>query len=163
MVGPDGSIWAAAFDTDFSTGVFRGLVRYDGSAWSFIPYDGDDAELCGSCFGSPAVGRDGVVWFGRRVGEDAAPVLSWDGDRDEVGRALVALVGEDAVRLTEEGAEVALTGSPAEIKPRLVEAVLRAGGRLQKLEDRGPTLEDLFLRLTGRGSGGRRREPEEGP
>jgi hypothetical protein len=30
-----------------------------------------------------------------------------------------------------------------------VESVLRAGGRLQKLEDRGPTLEDLFLRLTG--------------
>jgi hypothetical protein len=27
--------------------------------------------------------------------------------------------------------------------------VLGAGGRLQNLEDRGPTLEDLFLRLTG--------------
>ena len=79
VVGPDGSIWAAVFDTDFSTGIFEGLVRYDGSAWSFIPYDGDDAMLCGSCFSNLAVDRGGVIWFGRRV-DDAAPVLSWDGD-----------------------------------------------------------------------------------
>jgi hypothetical protein len=30
----------------------------------------------------------------------------------------------------------------------LVEAVLEAGGRLQRCENRGSSLEDLFLRLT---------------
>jgi ABC-2 type transport system ATP-binding protein len=91
------------------------------------------------------------------VGEgDGLVVLSWDGNRDEVHRALAAVVGEDAIRLTEQGAEVSIAGNPVEIKPKLVESVLRAGGRLQNLEDRGPTLEDLFLRLTGAGpaSGG---------
>jgi len=42
-----------------------------------------------------------------------------------------------------------IAGNPVEIKPRLVESVVRAGGKLQGLEERGPTLEDLFLRLTG--------------
>jgi ABC-2 type transport system ATP-binding protein len=88
-------------------------------------------------------------------------VLSWDGNRDEVHRALAAVVGKDAVRLTAEGAEISIAGSPVEIKPRLVESVLRAGGRLQKLEDRGPTLEDLFLRLTGAEASAARRDPEE--
>ena len=70
-------------------------------------------------------------------------------DREAVGRALAEVVGDEAVRLTDDGAEISIAGSPVEIKPKLVESVLRAGGKLQKLEDRGPTLEDLFLRLTG--------------
>lgn len=99
---------------------------------------------------------------GRLVGEqDAADlrgdsgqatiVLSWDGDREAVGRALAEVVGDDAVTLTDDGAEIAIAGNPVEIKPKLVESVLQAGGKLQGLEDRGPTLEDLFLRLTGAG------------
>ena len=66
-----------------------------------------------------------------------------------MGRALAEVVGDDSVRLTDDGAEISIAGNPVEIKPKLVESVLRAGGKLQKLEDRGPTLEDLFLRLTG--------------
>jgi len=97
---------------------------------------------------------------GRLVGEErgenlvdasgkATVRLSWEGQREAVIRELAAVVGEDAVRVTETGAEIAIAGNPVEIKPRLVESVLRAGGKLQALEDRGPTLEDLFLRLTG--------------
>ncbi len=81
--------------------------------------------------------------------EGATVVVSWDGNRDQVARALAAVVGEDAVRLTDAGAEISIAGNAVEIKPRLVESVLGAGGKLQSLEDRGPTLEDLFLRLTG--------------
>ena len=104
---------------------------------------------------------------GRLVGEERAENLvdaagcamvhlTWEGSREEVAAALSAVVGKDCVRLTEHGAEIAIAGNPVEIKPLLVESVLRAGGKLQGLEDRGPTLEDLFLRLTGadRGPGG---------
>jgi len=82
VVGPDGSIWAdVGYTPNGMTGIFRGLVRYDGSAWSFIPYDGDDAELCGACSPGLAIDRDGVVWVGRSVRvADAPPVLSWDGE-----------------------------------------------------------------------------------
>lgn len=81
--------------------------------------------------------------------EQATVRLDWDGNREAVRDALAGVVGDDAVTLTDRGAEVAIAGNPVEIKPRLVESVLAAGGRLQGLEDRGPTLEDLFLRLTG--------------
>ena len=102
---------------------------------------------------------------GRLVGEERGEnlvdpagrvtvLLTWEGDREAVGRELATVVGEDAVRLTATGAEIAIAGNPVEIKPRLVESVLRAGGKLQRLEDRGPTLEDLFLRLTGADPGG---------
>lgn len=97
---------------------------------------------------------------GRLVAEESGPSLrggqqgstvrlTWEGDRDAVIQALAAVVGPDAVSATGDGAEVVIAGSAVEIKPRLVESVLAAGGRLQGLEDRGPTLEDLFLRLTG--------------
>ncbi len=97
---------------------------------------------------------------GRLVGEERAEnlvdsagqatvLLTWEGNREAVAAALAAVVGEDRVHLTDRGAEIAIAGNPVEIKPRLVESVLRAGGKLQGLEDRGPTLEDLFLRLTG--------------
>jgi len=76
-------------------------------------------------------------------------LLSWDGQRDRVADALRDVVGDGAVTLTAEGAEVVIAGNPVEIKPQLVESLLRAGGRLQSMEDRGPTLEDMFLRLTG--------------
>ncbi len=42
-----------------------------------------------------------------------------------------------------------IAGNPVEIRPRLVESVLAAGGKLQNMSDGGPSLEDLFLRLTG--------------
>lgn len=101
-----------------------------------------------------------ILDHGRLVGEERADdlvdpagrctvLLTWEGNREAVASALAAVVGEDAVRVTDHGAEVAIAGNPVEIKPMLVDSVLRAGGRLQSLEDRGPTLEDLFLRLTG--------------
>ncbi|RKZ19997.1 hypothetical protein DRQ50_00805 [bacterium] len=80
---------------------------------------------------------------GRRV------VLSWDGDRDAVAQALARVTGVDDVKVTEDGAEVSIAGNPVEIRPALVESVLAAGGRLQNIRDGGPSLEDLFLRLTG--------------
>ena len=105
---------------------------------------------------------------GRLVGEEAAAglsdladrsgaghrvVLTWDGDREAVARALAQVAGVDNVTVTDDGAEVIIAGNPVEIRPRLVESVIRAGGRLQNISDRGPSLEDLFLRLTGAGPG----------
>ena len=81
-------------------------------------------------------------------------VLSWDGDRQGVADALRRVTGVDDLVITDDGAEVLIAGNPVEIKPKLVESVLAAGGRLQNIQDkqskdRGPTLEDLFLKLTG--------------
>jgi ABC-2 type transport system ATP-binding protein len=103
---------------------------------------------------------------GRLVGEEsadglarvdaAAPeqgtrtvVLSWDGDRASVAKALARVAGVDEVVVTSDGAEVIIAGNPVEIRPKLVESVLQAGGQLQNIQDKGPSLEDLFLRLTG--------------
>jgi ABC-2 type transport system ATP-binding protein len=112
-----------------------------------------------------------ILDHGRLVSEEAAAdladhrratvVLSWDGDRGAVADALADVVGRDNIQLTDGGAEVSIAGNPVEVKPRLVESVLRAGGRLQGMEDRGPTLEDLFLRLTGADGGPPPREPAD--
>jgi ABC-2 type transport system ATP-binding protein len=83
------------------------------------------------------------------AGDKHAVSLTWDGDRAAVAEALARVVGVDEVHLTADGAEVLIGGNPIEVKPRLVESVIAAGGRLQRLEEHGPTLEDLFLRLTG--------------
>lgn len=76
-------------------------------------------------------------------------VLSWDGDRALVAAALARVAGVDDVVLTETGAEVSIAGNAVEIRPRLVESVIQAGGQLQNIHDKGPSLEDLFLSLTG--------------
>jgi len=60
------------------------------------------------------------------------------------------------VIVTEDGAEVLIAGNPIDVRPQLVETVLAAGGRLQNIKDleaKGPSLEDLFLMLTGSGPG----------
>jgi ABC-2 type transport system ATP-binding protein len=107
-----------------------------------------------------------ILSKGRLVGEEAASrlegadpvlaglathtvVLSWDGDRDTVAAALAKVTGVDEVTVTDDGAEVDIAGNPVEIRPKLVQSVLEAGGRLQNIHDKGPSLEDLFLRLTG--------------
>lgn len=76
-------------------------------------------------------------------------VLNWDGDRDKVAAALAQVAGVDDLIVTEHGAEVVIAGNPVEIRPKLVESVLAAGGLLQNIHDKGPSLEDLFLKLTG--------------
>jgi ABC-2 type transport system ATP-binding protein len=76
-------------------------------------------------------------------------VLSWDGDRASVAEALAGVAGVDEVVITDGGAEVIIAGNPVEVRPKLVESVLQAGGQLQNIQDKGPSLEDLFLRLTG--------------
>ncbi len=76
-------------------------------------------------------------------------VLGWDGNRDAVEAALRGVTGVDDIILTETGAEVLIAGNPVEIRPKLVESVVNAGGLLQNIQDKGPSLEDLFLRLTG--------------
>jgi len=75
--------------------------------------------------------------------------LAWDGRRAEVATALSQVAGVEDVEVTADGATVSIAGNPVEIRPRLVESVLAAGGRLQHFQDQGPSLEDLFLRLTG--------------
>ena len=78
--------------------------------------------------------------------------LSWEGDREAVLEALARVAGVEELTATDQGAEVIIAGNPVEIRPRLVESVLAAGGRLQNIQDvqdKGPSLEDLFLRLTG--------------
>ena len=76
-------------------------------------------------------------------------VLTWDGNREAVASALAKVTGVDDLIVTEKGAEVSIAGNPVEIRPKLVESVIGAGGRLQNIHDKGPSLEDLFLRLTG--------------
>ncbi len=76
-------------------------------------------------------------------------MLSWDGDREKVAQALAEVAGVDDIAITESGAEVIIGGNPVEIRPKLVESVLAAGGKLQSIQDKGPSLEDLFLKLTG--------------
>jgi ABC-2 type transport system ATP-binding protein len=84
------------------------------------------------------------------LGEGSATVLlSWDGDRTAVLEALARVAGVDDVVGTDTGAEVIIAGNPVEVRPKLVESVLQAGGQLQNIQDKGPSLEDLFLRLTG--------------
>ncbi|MDX2475458.1 MAG: ABC transporter ATP-binding protein [Candidatus Krumholzibacteria bacterium] len=103
---------------------------------------------------------------GRLVGEESAAglaaadplaagiathtvVLNWDGDREKVAAALSKVAGVDDLVITQDGAEVVIAGNPVEIRPKLVESVLAAGGLLQNISDKGPSLEDLFLKLTG--------------
>jgi ABC-2 type transport system ATP-binding protein len=88
----------------------------------------------------------------RRLDGHSRVRLVWTGAPDEVRAALAAVDGVVEVDPRDDGAEVVLAGDPAELRPRLVETVIAAGGRLQQLEDRTPTLEDLFLRLTRHGA-----------
>ena len=94
---------------------------------------------------------DGLARSGGAAGEQGTRtvVLSWDGDRAAVAEALALVTGVDEVVITDDGAEVIIAGNPVEVRPKLVESVLRAGGQLQNIQDKGPSLEDLFLRLTG--------------
>lgn len=94
---------------------------------------------------------DGLVRTGGTAGGQGTRtvVLSWDGDRAAVAEALSRVTGVDEVVITDDGAEVIIAGNPVEVRPKLVESVLQAGGQLQNIQDRGPSLEDLFLRLTG--------------
>jgi len=90
---------------------------------------------------SPETGPDAAS--GQRVS------LSWDGDREAVLAALEDVAGVAGLTATDDGAEVHIAGNPIEVRPKLVESVLKAGGRLQYLQDRGPSLEEMFLSLTG--------------
>ena len=101
------------------------------------------------------VGEDsteGLDARGRAVDSGKQVTLDWDGDREAVLKALAQVAGVEELTATDKGAEVIIAGNPVEIRPRLVESVLAAGGKLQNIQDRrdsGPSLEDLFLRLTG--------------
>jgi ABC-2 type transport system ATP-binding protein len=102
-----------------------------------------------------------ILHRGRLVAEEAPAVLAarsetrprvilaWNGAETMVRSALLAVPGVAEVIPTERGAEVVLSADPAEVRPLLAEAVMSRGGRLQQLEDRAPSLEDLFLQLTG--------------
>lgn len=76
-------------------------------------------------------------------------VLTWDGNTEAVAEALRQVVGVDDLVITKNGAEVIIGGNPVEVRPKLVESVILAGGKLQNIQDKGPSLEDMFLSLTG--------------
>jgi ABC-2 type transport system ATP-binding protein len=112
-------------------------------------------------------GRVLILDRGRLVGEadprvlaprlDGRPrvAVAWDGPREAVRAALAAVRGVIAVVPVDSGAEVTLDRDPETVRPDLAAAVIGAGGRLQRMEDRGATLEELFLSLTaGRGAPG---------
>ncbi len=83
----------------------------------------------------------------------ARVVVVWDGARDAGLAALAAVPGVAEVKAEPAGAEVVVSGELDAVRPALAAAVVAAGGRLQRLEDRAGTLEELFLRLTA-GEGG---------
>jgi ABC-2 type transport system ATP-binding protein len=87
------------------------------------------------------------------LGKTPRIVLVWRGAREEVLSALARQPGVQEVVATEGGAEVLFEGNSEEIRPCLAETVLGAGGRLQVLQERIPSLEDLFLRVTGEEGG----------
>jgi ABC-2 type transport system ATP-binding protein len=103
---------------------------------------------------------------GRLVAEEAPATLArlcetqpsvsliWDHAHDAVRAALAGVAGVAKVVTTPQGADVILAGDPATVRPLLAEAVLSAGGQLQQLQDHSPSLEDLYLRLTGATRGG---------
>ncbi|MCP4572953.1 MAG: ABC transporter ATP-binding protein [bacterium] len=131
---------------------FRELVRGFGGERSVLLSSHILSEISAVC------GRVLILKEGRLVAEESAAglagdgdrvILSWDGDWEAVATALRTVAGVDSVTITDAGAEVSIAGNPVEVRPRLVESVLAAGGRLQNIQDRGPSLEDLFLRLTG--------------
>jgi hypothetical protein len=80
VVGPDGTIWVEVHrhsqDEKGGGYPFDGLLAYDGSTWSSIPYDGDEFLVYES---EIAVDRDGAVWFSGSGGVGRA-ILSWDGE-----------------------------------------------------------------------------------
>jgi ABC-2 type transport system ATP-binding protein len=84
--------------------------------------------------------------------------LEWKGPREAVMQALAGVDGVQEVRPTPTGAEVVLSREPEDVNPALAAAVQAAGGGLLGLRTAMPSLEDLFLRLTGREEDGRGRE-----
>jgi ABC-2 type transport system ATP-binding protein len=74
--------------------------------------------------------------------------LSWRGSREAVLGRLAKVPGVERVTPTDSGADVLLEGEPDRVRPQLAQAVLDAGGGLQGMESRTPTLEDLFLSVT---------------
>jgi ABC-2 type transport system ATP-binding protein len=85
----------------------------------------------------------------RRYQSQAHVELAWEDRREDVLAALARVAGVASVVPTALGAEIILDGDPREVRPLLAAAVQTAGGRLQNMIDRTPSLEDLFLRLTG--------------
>ena len=79
--------------------------------------------------------------------------LEWEGPGAAVREVLAAVPGVVSVTPDPEGAEVALAADAADPRPELAAAVMAAGGRLRQMRDVEATLEELFLRLTGKGDG----------
>jgi hypothetical protein len=81
-VAPDGTVWAMLLREAGSGHALNleGLLAYDGTRWSVIPYDGDG--LGGRDWFDMAVGSDGVVWISSTSGpgSDQAVILNWDGE-----------------------------------------------------------------------------------
>ena len=88
----------------------------------------------------------------RQAGEgDLVEVVLGEGAAEALACELRGLVrSEEALRAQGSGLTLA-TGRAAELLPAVLEAVRRLGLRLDALHVRRATLEDAFIRLTGRG------------
>jgi len=85
----------------------------------------------------------------RRYGPRAVISIRLLGYRDEVLELLKPLASEN--RVSHEDGEVRVhVDDPDEVAPRIVSSLLERGYKLESLRIARPTLEDVFLRLTGR-------------
>ena len=75
-VSADGILWAPAYNSD--GGTFDGLAKYDGQAWSSIPYPKESALFSP---GPMSVTPDGVVWVASYADGEGLTMVSWDGEQ----------------------------------------------------------------------------------
>jgi ABC-2 type transport system ATP-binding protein len=84
------------------------------------------------------------------VGADTIVTVKATGDGDELARALASSVdGVTRTRVIDGGVELHVTGAER-IIPRVVSAAERAGFELVDLSVAEPTLETVFINLTGK-------------
>jgi len=94
------------------------------------------------------VAEEGPAELARRQKEQQRIRVEWDDQEEAVRSALATVPGVIQVIPCKGGADVSLDGDSRQIKPELARSVIATGGRLQRLEESSPTLEDLFLQLT---------------
>jgi ABC-2 type transport system ATP-binding protein len=86
----------------------------------------------------------------RSVGADTIVTVKATGEMDELGRRLADAIGEvSQTRSIDGGVELHVKEAPR-LVPRVVEAADRAGFELADLSVAEPSLEDVFISLTGK-------------
>jgi ABC-2 type transport system ATP-binding protein len=89
--------------------------------------------------------------LGRDHGQEVEMLLRGEGGADEIGAKLREVAGVDAVVVSPEGDglwRVVVSGAPA-LREELTRVAVEAGLGVREVHARTPTLEDVFLSLTG--------------